>query len=141
MLDSKVRLPAAVLTAMTMAALGGGVAQASEGAPKINARPHSVMVNSNTTLKGRGFPANATLQLQECGFTSWLAPNDPCLPDTVTVATDSRGRFQTSFKVGLCPEGKPTKEPTQRVCYVGELQTGEDTGSLVGAARLIVTYP
>jgi hypothetical protein len=31
--------------------------------------------------------------------------------------------------------------PTERTCYIGELVTGEDTGSLVGAAKITVTYP
>ena len=117
-------------------------AQAMPTSPKIKARPHSVMVDTSTSLKGKGFPANKTIQLLECGSTFWLAPADPCLSENaVTVTTDAKGRFQTTFNVGLCPEGEPTKKPTQRICYVGELVTGEDTGSLVGAARLIVTYP
>jgi hypothetical protein len=117
-------------------------AQASATGPTIKARPHKVMVSATTTLKGKGFPANSTIQLRECGKTFWLAPAEPCLTENATtVSTDAKGRFQTSFTVGLCPEGEPTKKPTQRVCYVGELITGEDTGSLLGAARLIVTYP
>ena len=52
-----------------------------------------------------------------------------------------KGRFETTFDVGLCPEGEPHGKLTQRVCYVGELRLGEDTGELVGAAKLIVTYP
>jgi hypothetical protein len=142
MLDAKkVFLPAA-LAASALAVAPGGTAQASAGSPKIKARPHSVMVNATTSLKGKGFPANTTIQLRECGRTFWLSPAYPCLEDNgVSATTDAKGRFQTSFQVGLCPEGEATRRPTQRVCYVGELVTGEDTGSLVGAARIVVTYP
>jgi hypothetical protein len=31
--------------------------------------------------------------------------------------------------------------PTERTCGGGELVNGEDTGSLVGAAKITVTYP
>jgi hypothetical protein len=142
MLGSKQLLASAALVALVLTAGLSGSAQASATSPKINARPHSVMVNATTSLKGKGFPANTTIQLRECGRTFWLAPAYPCLEDNgVSVTTDAKGRFQTSFQVGLCPEGEATKKPTQRVCYVGELVTGEDTGSLVGPARLVVTYP
>jgi hypothetical protein len=109
--------------------------------PKITARPHRLMVDTETTLKGRGFPANSTIDLRECGRTFWLDPEDPCLEGGKSVTTDAKGKFTTPFSVGLCPEGEPTKKPTQRVCWVGELVNGEDTGQLVGAARLIVSYP
>jgi hypothetical protein len=142
MLGSKKVLLSTVLAAAALTAALGGSAQASAKNPKLHARPHSVMVNTTTNLKGSGFPANTTIQLRECGHTFWLAPSYPCLEDNgVSVTTDAKGRFQTAFEVGLCPEGEATKKPTQRVCYVGELVTEEDTGSLVGAARLIVTYP
>ena len=110
-------------------------------APKVAARPHKVMVGQETTLKGKGFPANTEVTLRECGRTFWLVPADPCTEEAKTVTTDAKGRFLTSFTVGLCPEGEPTSKPTQRVCYIGELVSGEDTGSLLGAGRLIVTYP
>jgi hypothetical protein len=113
-----------------------------EGSPKIKAMPHKVMIDTTTMLKGRHFPANTTIQLLECGKTHWLAPASPCLDENATeVTTDARGRFETSFSVGLCPEGEPTMHPTERVCYVGEAVFGEDTGELVGAAKLKVSYP
>lgn len=135
----KIRLALAI-AAMALVATAA-VARASGGSPKIHAEPHSVMVNSPTILKGKGFPANTTVELQECGVTAWMAPADPCLQDGISVNTDRKGRFQTSFNVGLCPEGRRTRKPTQVVCYVGELVSGEDTASLLGSARLIVTYP
>ena len=116
-------------------------ADATAKSPKITARPHAVMVDTETMLKGRGFAANSTIELRECGRTFWLAPQNPCLEGGKSVTTDAKGRFTTPFSVGLCPEGEPTKKPTQRICWIGQLVNGEDTGSLVGAARLVVTYP
>jgi hypothetical protein len=142
MLGSKEVLLSAALTGSVLAVALSGSAQASARSPKIKARPHSVMVNTTTNLKGAGFPANTTIQLRECGRTFWMAPAYPCLEDNgVSVLTDAKGRFQTAFNVELCPEGEPRHKPTQRVCYIGELVSGEDTGSLLGAARIIVTYP
>jgi hypothetical protein len=130
------------LAASAAALAATGPASAGASSPKISARPASVMVNATTTLSGRGFPANKTIQLRECGRAYWLAPAYPCLQENAaSVKTDARGRFQRTFRVGLCPEGEPTKMPTQRICYIGELVTGEDTGSLVGAARVLVSYP
>ena len=113
-----------------------------EGSPKIKAKPHNVMVNTATTLKGRHFPANTTIQLRECGKLFWLAPSNPCLEENaIEVTTDAKGRFQTSFDVGLCPEAERVKMRTEVVCYIGEIVFGEDTGELVGAAKLKVSYP
>jgi hypothetical protein len=142
MLSSRKVLLSAVLAGSALAVTLSGSAQAVAKSPKINARPHSVMVNATTALKGGGFPSHTIIQLRECGRTFWMAPSYPCLEENgVSVMTDAKGRFQTGFKVGLCPEGEATTKPTQRVCYIGELVTGEDTGSLLGAARIVVTYP
>jgi hypothetical protein len=99
------------------------------------------MVNATTTLKGAGFPANSVVELAECGRTFWLAPSYPCLEHEQAVTTDRHGRFRATFTAGLCPEGEPGKMPTERTCYIGELVSGEDTGSLVGAAKITVSYP
>lgn len=126
----------------TAAVLGTSVsASARSAAPKVTAHPHQVMVDTATSVAGRGFPADTQIELRECGRTFWMAPADPCLESGVTVTTDAKGRFRTTFRVGLCPEGDATKKPTQRVCWLGAISNGEDTGSLIGAARLIVTYP
>lgn len=127
--------------ALVTAAVAQAPAQAEATQPKISARPSTLMVNATTTLKGSGFPANTVIQLRECGRTFWLAPAYPCTANEASVTTDRSGRFRTTFKVGLCPEGEPGKMPSERICYVGELLTGEDTGSLVGAAMITVTYP
>ena len=88
---------ALLILAASAHAMGG------EG-PKIRAKPHKLMINTDTTLKGKGFPANTTIQLRECGRTSWLAPEDPCLEGNETsVVTDAKGRFQTTFHVGPLP--------------------------------------
>ncbi len=145
MFDSRSTRPALLLAAaalLVVAPAAAPTAASGAGGPRITAKPHELMVNTNTTLTGRGFPANETIQLTECGRTSWMAPNDPCLNEAAkTVKTDRRGRFTTSFKAGLCPEGEAGKQPTSRVCYVGEVVWGEDTAELLGAAKLIVTYP
>jgi hypothetical protein len=134
----------ALLSCAVIAALATGAPAYAmgEGSPKIRAMPKKLMINTTTMLKGMHFPPNTTIRLLECGKTFWLAPSNPCLEEHSTeVTTNAKGRFETGFKVGLCPEGEPTKHPTERVCYVGEAVSGEDTGSLVGAARLLVSYP
>lgn len=140
MFDSKKLIVYAAAAASALAA-AAPAAQAQARQPKIKARPSTLMVNATTTLKGSGFPANTVIQLRDCGRTFWLAPDYPCTENEAAVTTDRRGRFHTTFQVGLCPEGEPGKMPTERICYIGELVTGEDTGSLVGAARITVTYP
>ena len=114
----------------------------SEGGSKIKAKPHKLMINTETTLNGKHFPANTTIRLLECGKTFWLAPSNPCLEENAKeVTTDARGRFETTFTAGLCPEGEQIRMRTERLCYVGEVVFGEDTGELVGAAKLKVSYP
>jgi hypothetical protein len=141
MIDSA-KLRSCLLPAFAAVLAMTATAEAGASGPNIKAIPRSVMVNTETTLSGKGFPANTAITLEECGRTSWIAPADPCLEEAAkTVTTDAKGRFQTPFRVGLCPEGKRTKKPTQEVCYVGELVTGEDNGSLSGPAKLIVTWP
>lgn len=140
MFDSK-KLIVCAATAASALAAAAPLAQAQAKQPKIKARPSTLMVNTTTTLTGSGFPANTVIQLRECGRTFWLAPDYPCTENKEAVTTDRRGRFHTTFQAGLCPEGEPGKMPTERICYIGELVTGEDTGSLIGAARITVTYP
>jgi hypothetical protein len=119
-------------------ALGSSRAQA----PKITAHPKSVMIRSSTTLTGRGFPANASIELRECGTAFWLAPAEPCSTgNAITVQADAKGRFTTSFDVELCPDGHAGKHPTERICFIGEPQSEEDTTTLVGAAKVRVSYP
>jgi hypothetical protein len=135
---SRVTLVIAAFAALAAA----GPAYAMGGSPKIKATPKRAMVNTTVTLTGRHFPANKTIQLLECGKTFWLDPSTPCLEENAKeVTTDAKGRFETTFKAGVCPEGERTRHPTEVVCYVGEVVFGEDTGELVGAAKLLVSYP
>ena len=108
----------------------------------LHAKPHKAMVGTTIMLKGMGFPANQTITLAECGERQWLAPADPCLTENaIELMTNAKGRFETPFEVGLCPEGEQIGMRTERRCYVGELVTGEDTGELAGSAKLLVSYP
>jgi hypothetical protein len=132
----------AALTTSVVAA-PSPIAQASTTTkPTITARPSHVMVSSATALTGTGFPSKSLLRLRECGRRFWLVPEEPCnTSNAITVETNRYGRFKATFHVELCPEGSVGKVPTERTCYIGRLQFGEDTGELQPAARIIVTYP
>ena len=128
-------------SAAGLLAIAPASAQAMAGG-KVMAKPHSVMINTTTTLTGKGFRANTTIQLRECGEKSWLYPAFPCLEENAkAVMTNAKGRFETTFEVRFCPEAERAKKPTTVICYIGSLLTGEDTGELAGAARLLVSYP
>jgi hypothetical protein len=102
------------------------------------------MVTKTTTLTGSGFPANSQIRLQECGVPAWIVPQEPCdMANEITVTTGPKGRFTTPFEVQLCPRELPPKPPvTREKCFIGERQsTGEDTEGLLGAAKVIVSYP
>ncbi len=108
----------------------------------VKAIPHKTMIGTTITLKGKALPANQTITVAECGKTFWLAPATPCLEGNAKeVMTNAKGRFETSFEVGLCPEGEQIGMRTERKCYVGRLVSGEDTGELLGATKLLVSYP
>lgn len=141
MFDSRRIVVCAALTALAVAVAPALPAQAQTKQPKITARPRTLMVNATTMLTGSGFLASTVIELGECGSTFWLAPRDPCIANEQAVTTDRHGRFRATFRAGLCPEGEPGKMPNERTCYIGELVTGEDAGSLVGSAKITVTYP
>jgi len=108
----------------------------------VRTKPHRAMVGQTVTVKGKALPPNTTIKVAECGKTSWLAPESPCLEENaIEVMTNAKGRFETSFTVGLCPEGEQVGMRTERRCYVGRLVTGEDNGELLGASKLMVSYP
>jgi hypothetical protein len=111
--------------------------------PTLRATPHSVMVNTNTTITGKNFTPGSSVQLTECSATTWVVPHAPCNTDNgVTVTANKKGTFKTSFKVELCPGGKHGNEPTSEICYVGVLKpSGIDTAGLSPYAKVIVTYP
>ena len=100
------------------------------------------MINTKTTLTGSGFPAKTKLTIAECPATNWIVPQNPCVKNnTVSVVTDRHGRFTRQFRVELCG-GKRGPEPTSQICYIGDPHPeGIDTITLLGAAKVTVTYP
>ena len=135
---------AAVL--MLAASLGAFASPASAGTtqpPVITARPDNVMVNQHTNLVGRGFPRFATLRLAECSKTNWVVPTNPCdKGNSIVVTTDGRGSFVTGFKVEACAGARVSAPGLAVLCYIGVPKpSGIDTERLVGAARIVVTYP
>jgi hypothetical protein len=119
-------------------------AQASTVQPHIAAHPNNLMVNTYTRLTGTGFPPDTTITIEDCGQTAWIAVQNPCTTgNTITVLTDPAGGFVSGFKAELCPRTHIGPGPVNRaVCYIGEPKpSGVDTINLVGAAKIIVTYP
>jgi hypothetical protein len=148
MIDSRRFASAVAGLGMAAAVAGGLAAQAAPGrigsTPHISLRPNHVMVNGTTMLSGTGFPPSSMVRVEECGRTAWIVPEEPCdSTNAVTVMSNSAGRFATAFEAQLCPRELPPKPPvTREKCYIGEPRpTGEDTVGLVGAAKIIVTYP
>ncbi len=138
----RTRCRAAGALAAIIAAAPVAAAHAAPGAEKVRAHPADVMVNTDTTITGSGFPAHAKVSLAECGLIFWLAPNYPCNTENAkTLETNAKGRFSTPFEAQLCPEGSPARQPTTRICYIGVLRFGEDTGMLEPAAKVKVSYP
>ena len=144
MLRSSVRC---IMMFLAIAGLVGGAAIGDAAAvtpipPHIVATPNNLMVNTKTTLTGTGFPAKTRLAIVECSKTSWVVPANPCVgTNKISVVTDARGRFTAQFRVVLCG-GKRGPGPTSQICYIGHPHPrGVDTVTLVGAAKVTVTYP
>ncbi len=132
---------ATAAVASVVACLSPAIAQAS-ARPRIVATPAAVAANEATTLKGTGFPASTRIKLQECAKKSWILPEDPC-SQKATVKTDASGNFTTTFTVKSCSTTTPAAgeaggRTKAQKCYVGELETGEDSGALVAAVKLTV---
>jgi hypothetical protein len=127
---------------LTVATAGSALA-VSPVPPTLKVTPHSVMVNTDTTIAGKNFIPGSSVQLTECSATTWVVPNAPCnAANTVTITANKKGGFKTAFKVELCPGGKHGKEPTSEICYVGVSKpSGIDTAGLSPYAKVIVTYP
>jgi hypothetical protein len=142
MLDLKrIRFRTAGALVAIAAVVPVAAAHAASGG-KLMAHPNSVMVNTDTTILGHGFPAHTMVSLTECGVAFWLAPNDPCNTENVTtVETTAKGNFKTPFQMQLCPEGKHAKQPTTVICYVGVRGFIEDTEMLEPHVKVKVTYP
>jgi hypothetical protein len=144
MIGHRMTLATVALTAACASVPAGAVARrpAPVKTPTITAKPRSAMVNTNITLRGRGFPKHTTVLLRECGRRSWLDPHVPCSEENeVSVTVGAMGRFTTSFKVNVCPEGEPLEVITQRICYIGVPRLGEDSGTLEPAVEVKVSYP
>jgi hypothetical protein len=111
--------------------------------PHISAHPNSVMVNTDTTLVGKHFQPDTSLTLAECSQKNWVAPRNPCnTTNTVTVTTDTKGGFDTGFKVETCPGGVNKGPGFSERCFIGvPTPSGVDTVDLVGAVRITVTGP
>jgi hypothetical protein len=130
---------------LTIAALATGVASRAAGsstAPHIVAKPNSVMVNAKTTITGTGFRATTKLTIEQCSKVRWVVPANPCVrANKISVHTDGHGRFARQFQVELCG-GKRGPGPTSQICYIGNPRPeGKDTITLLGAAKVTVTYP
>jgi len=133
--------------ALTIMVMAAGALSSEAGAvtatgPHIVATPNNLMINTKTTLTGTGFPANTKLTIEECPSTLWIVPQNPCdSTNKISVLTDGRGRFMRQFRAELC-NGKRGPFPTSQICYVGDPHPqGIDTIRLLGAARVVVTYP
>ena len=91
---------------------GGALGRTSTRArtPTIIAKPASTMVNSMITLKGRGFTAQASIRLRECGQRSWLDPRVPCnAANEVSVVTGANGRFTRGARLKSAPKANRSK--------------------------------
>jgi hypothetical protein len=132
---------------LTVVGLAAGIASSAAAAasptrPHIVAKPNNLMVNSKTTLTGTGFPAKTKLTIEECSASGWVVTKRPCNgANKISVVTDAHGRFSRKFKVVLCG-GKRGSGPTSQICYIGSPHPeGLDTITLLGAAKITVTYP
>jgi len=118
---------------------------AAPAPPRIIVKPNNVMVNTVVDLTGSGFGAKAKLSIQECSSRGWVVvAQHPCVSDNrISVVTDAHGRFARKFRVRLCPRTAANSGPvTKETCYIGSPHPeGIDTISLIGAARVTVTYP
>ena len=130
------------LTASVVGAAGTAIAVSSQP-PTLRAVPHSVMVNTDTSVTGKNFTPNSSVQLTECSATTWVVPSSPCNTDNaITVTANKKGAFKTAFKVELCPGGKHGKQPTSEMCYIGVSKpSGIDTVGLTPYVKVTVTYP
>ena len=133
-------------TTVAVGLLGiGGAAAASATPPRIVAKPDNAIVNTKIMLTGSGFAARVKLTIRECTSTGWVViAENPCNVDNaISVVTDAHGRFTHRFKLEICPHSVPKTGPaTRRTCYIGSPRPrGVDTIALIGAAKVIVTYP
>jgi hypothetical protein len=112
--------------------------------PTITAKPDNVMVNTKTTLTGKGFAPKTSVTVAECSVTSWPLPTNPCdTTNTVNVRTNSKGSFHTKFTVQVCTAPtSPGPAGLSMLCYIGvHRPSGIDTIALQPETSIVVTYP
>jgi len=130
---------------ISSAPAGARTTAAPKAHPKIVPTPNDVMVNTQITLTGSGFPPHMRLRIKECSSPAWVVvAQNPCdSANKIWVHTRAHGRFSSPFTAELCPRNSTGSDPvTQETCYVGVPEpSGIDTITLVGAAQVIVTYP
>jgi len=134
---------AAALLTVPLMAMATPASAVSPAPPRITAHPNNLMVNTFTTLTGTNFTPNTSIMVTECSATHWVVEvANPCdTTNTITLTTDAKGGFTTGFQAQLCPNGKRVV-PNGVRCYIGvPTPSGIDTVKLVGAAKIIVTYP
>jgi hypothetical protein len=134
---------AAALLAVPLVALAAPASAVTATPPTITAVPNNLMVNTFTTLTGKNFAPHKSITLKECSVTNWVVEvANPCdTTNAVTLTTDAKGGFRTGFQAQLCPNGKRVG-PTAVRCFIGVPKpSGVDTIKLVGAVRIIVTFP
>jgi hypothetical protein len=138
-------LSISVALSISSSPAGATTTTAPTGSPQIVATPNDVMVNTQITLTGSGFPPHMRLRIAECSSTGWMVvAQKPCdNANKIWVHTHAHGNFSSPFTAELCPRTSTGPDPvTQETCYVGVPEpSGIDTISLVGAAQVIVTYP
>ena len=125
---------------------GAGASTAGHPHPGTAAHPHIVvnpdsqMVNRPVELVGSGFPPSQKLTIAECAEKTWVVPEKPpCAGNAIRVKTGRSGAFKAEMTASLCG-AKPVL--TSQKCFVGwPHPSGVDTVQLVGAAKLVVTYP
>jgi len=135
--------PAVLVMTTSIALLAPAASAISPVPPSISAHPNNLMVNAQTSLIGKNFPADKALRLTECSRTTWVVVSQhPCdNNNTVTLTTNAFGGFRTQFKAELCPGGVRVG-PTAVACYIGVPRpNGVDTVKLEAAVKIVVTYP
>jgi len=134
---------AAALLAVPLVAVATPASAVSVTPPTITAVPNNLMVNTFTTLTGKNFAPHKSITLKECSVKNWVVEvANPCdTTNAVTLTTGAKGGFTTRFQAQLCPNGTRVG-PTAVRCFIGvPTPSGVDTIKLVGAVKIIVTYP
>ena len=134
----------AVVVGVGLLGVPAPVGAVSPTPPVIRAMPDNVMVNTQTTLVGTGFPGHASVTVVECPVRSWVVMSDPCdTTNKVTVTTNGRGRFRSQMTVHTCPGGARTGPGGLAfLCYLGVVRpSGIDTDALQPWTSIVVTYP